>query len=154
MVAPGLRLGFVAGPRALVDALALRRHAADRQGDQVLERAMAELLDDGLLQRHMRKMLRIYQNRRMVLAEAVERELGGDVRFTLPSGGMSLWLSADPALDVEAWGARAERHGVQFYPGRHYDFNGRARPNLRLGFSTLDENELLEGVRRMKEALP
>jgi len=153
VLAPGLRLGFVAGPRAMVDALAMRRYAADRQGDQVLERAMAELLEDGLLQRHVRKMLRIYQSRRTVLAEALERELDGAVSFVLPTGGMSLWLQAAPGLDVEAWAARAERQGVQFYPGRHFDFRGRALPNLRLGFSALDEAELCEGVRRMKAAL-
>jgi GntR family transcriptional regulator / MocR family aminotransferase len=153
VVAPGLRLGFVSGPQAFVDALALRRYAADRQGDQVLERAVAELLEDGLLQRHIRKMFRIYQSRREALAEAIRQELDGAVHFERPSGGMSLWLEVDSSLDVEAWAARARQKGVVFHPGSHFDFKGRSLPNLRLGFSSLNEEELQEAVRRMKQCL-
>jgi len=153
VLAPGLRLGYVAGPRLLVETLAHHRHATDRQGDQALERAVAELLGDGLLQRHVRKMRRVYQARRAVLAEALEQELAGSVRFDLPPGGMSLWLSVDPAVDVAAWAQRSESRGVVFFPGRHYDFHGEPRQNLRLGFTSLDERELREGVRRMKAAL-
>jgi GntR family transcriptional regulator/MocR family aminotransferase len=153
VVAPGLRLGFVAGPQSLIEAMALRRHHADRQGDQVLERAVAELLEDGLLQRHVRKMCRVYQFRRGVLAEALARQLNGVVSFDLPPGGLSLWLRTDPTLDLAAWAARAERKGVGFHPGHHFAFQGQALPNLRLGFSSLDEAELQEAVRRMKDAL-
>jgi GntR family transcriptional regulator/MocR family aminotransferase len=154
ILAPGLRLGFVAGPRVLAEALAARREAADGQGDQVLQRAAAELLEDGLLQRHARKMRRVYQARREVLALALRRHAGGSVAFDLPAGGMSLWLRVDPSIDTEAWAERAERAGVGFTTGRAFDFAGRRRPNLRLGFSALDERELEEAVRRLARSLP
>lgn len=153
VLAPGLRLGFLAGPRALVEVVAHLRHAADRQGDQAQERAVADLLEDGLIQRHVRKMRRIYHTRRGVLAEALERHLGGIVTFDLPPGGMSLWLNVDPSVDVEAWVLRAEAGGVVVHPGSHFDFHGRERPNLRLGFTALNEREIQDGVRRLKAAL-
>lgn len=153
VLAPGLRVGFLAGPRAVVDAAARLRYASDRQGNHALERAVAELLEDGLLQRHVRKVRRLYLARRAVLAEHLDRRLGGVVTYQLPPGGMSLWLRVDPAVDAEAWVERCEARGVHVLSGRAYDFHGRPLPNLRLGYTTLDEKELREGVRRMAEAL-
>lgn len=153
VLAPGLRLGFVAGPRALIAALASRRVLADRQGDQVLERAVAELIEDDLLPRHVRKMRRVYLARRNALVEALQRHLPHIATVGVPPGGMSLWLSTEEGLDVEAWAKRAQARGVAFYSGRRFDFRGRALPNLRLGFSALNEEELAVAVRRMREAL-
>jgi GntR family transcriptional regulator/MocR family aminotransferase len=153
ILAPGLRLGFIAGPRPLVEALAARRSATDGQGDHILQRAAADLLDSGLLQRHARKMRRVYLARRGALAAALERHLGSVVSFELPPGGMSLWLQVDPAVDLEAWADRAQRLGVDLYTGRRFDFHRQARANLRLGFSSLNEGELEEAVRRLARAL-
>jgi GntR family transcriptional regulator/MocR family aminotransferase len=154
ILAPGLRIGFISGPPALVDALAARRAAADGQGDPALQRVAAELLEEGLLQRHARKMRRTYLSRRTALAEALGQHLAGIVSFDLPPGGMSLWLHVDPAVDVERWAQRAQQAGIAVYTGRRFDFHGRPRPNLRLGFSALDERELEEAVRRLAGALP
>jgi GntR family transcriptional regulator / MocR family aminotransferase len=153
ILAPGLRIGFVTGPRTVVEVLAARRAIADGQGNLTLQRAAAELLEEGLLQRHARKMRRTYLARRGALADALGWHLGGSVSFELPPGGMSLWLKLDPSLDAEAWAERALRLGVRVDPGRRFDFRGQPLPNLRLGYSALDERELDEAVRRLARAL-
>lgn len=153
ILAPGLRLGFIAGPRPLVEALAARRSVTDGQGDHTLQRAAADLLDSGLLQRHARKMRRTYLARRGALAAALQRHLASAVTFDLPAGGMSLWLRVDPTVNLEAWADRARREGVELYTGRRFDFHGHPRPNLRLGFSSLNESELEEAVKRLARAL-
>ncbi|WP_394846250.1 PLP-dependent aminotransferase family protein [Pendulispora brunnea] len=152
ILAPGVRLGFVAGPRPLLDELAARRARLDR-GNPAMERAIGELLEDGLLRRHARKMRRLYEARRDALSEALERELGRVLTFDVPAGGMSLWLTVDPKVDVEGWLQRARAKGVSFMTGRAFDFHGRPRSAIRMGFSALDERELRDIVRRMRTAL-
>lgn len=153
VLAPGLRLGFVAGPIALVEALAARRFLADRQGDQVVERAVAELMEDGLLQRHGRKMRRVLLERRDTLVAALQRRLGGAAAFEIPSGGMSLWVETRLARP-QAWRDRCLQAGVTFPWGTAFDFRRRERASFRLGFAALDPRELEEAVRRMAAALP
>ncbi|MBI1753001.1 MAG: PLP-dependent aminotransferase family protein [Acidobacteria bacterium] len=154
ILAPGLRLGFMAGPQPLIEALGARRAASEGQGDHAIQRMAAELLEEGLLQRHARKMRRIYLARRGALASALSEHLHGAVRFEVPPGGMSLWLQVDLQIDVDRWAQRAEKEGVAIYTGRRFDFLGRPRPNLRLGFSSLNEQELDRAVRRLARALP
>src|SRR6185436_9732389 len=99
ILAPGLRLGFVAAPRPFIERLAALRMAIDRQGDQAVECAVAELVEDGELQRHARRMRRTYQARRDVLAENLVARFGKSISFALPAGGMALWARFD--LDVD-----------------------------------------------------
>jgi GntR family transcriptional regulator/MocR family aminotransferase len=153
ILAPGLRIGFVVAPAPLVDRLATLRSFVDRQGDRAVERAVAELLEDGDVQRHARRVRRIYEARRDTLAEALRGELGEALSFEVPAGGMALWAQVAEGIDVDAWSARALEKGVGFYPGRRFAFDGRRRPFTRLGFAALDEKELGEAVRRMAAAL-
>jgi GntR family transcriptional regulator / MocR family aminotransferase len=153
ILAPGLRLGFVAAPERTIDALARLRAAVDRQGDQILEYAVAELIEDGELQRHARKMRRVYESRRDALASALARELGDVVTFELPPGGITLWVRVDDAVRLEAWRDRALARGVAFATAREFALDARPRPFVRLAYARYDEAELGDAVRRMRRAL-
>ena len=154
ILAPGLRIGFLVAPEPFVERAAAVRVTIDRQGDRAVEHAVAELLEDGEVQRHARRMRSVYTSRREALAEALTRQLGGAVSFELPAGGMAIWVKAADGVDVEAWSERAARHKVAFSTAKRFTFDGRPRAFLRLGFASLTETEIAEAVRRMKRALP
>lgn len=150
---PNLRLGFVHGPAPLVARMRALRQALDRQGDMVLERAFAELLDDGAIHRHLNRMQQAYRARRDALCRALERALGDRLAFRIPEGGLALWAQVAEGVDVDRWAARALERGVAFQPGRRFAFDGSAVQALRLGFSNYPEADLEEVARRMKAAL-
>jgi GntR family transcriptional regulator/MocR family aminotransferase len=152
--APGLRIGYVVAPRPLLERLEAARDVIDRQGDRTLERAVAELFEDGELQRHARRMRRAYHERREALADAMRRQLGDAVTFELPAGGMAVWVSVAAGIDVDAWCAACARAGVVFFPASEYTFDGRPRPAARIGFATRTPDELRAAVAIMARCLP
>jgi GntR family transcriptional regulator/MocR family aminotransferase len=153
ILAPGLRVGYLVAPRPLVDALTALRAHVDRQGDQVVEHAVAELLEDGEVQRHARRARSAYAERRDVLAAALEQSLGDAVSFTRPPGGTALWAKVDPRVDVERWAERARDAGLSFQTARAFTFDGRARPHARFGFASLDPTELKRAVATLRATL-
>ena len=169
ILAPGLRIGFVVAPEPLVERLAALRTFVDRQGDQATERAVAELLEDDVVQRHARRARRLYRARREALASALREHLGQALSFDLPAGGMALWCCAAPGIDVDAWAERAARESVLVHTSRRFLFapppigdagasgrRGSQSPPaaFRLGFACLDEDALREAVRRLAQSLP
>lgn len=154
ILGPGLRVGYIVGPRALVATAAAHRLYFDVQGDRVLEHALAELIEQGLVQRHIRRVHREYAARRDVLVRALRRRLGTALTFAVPAGGIGLWATASPDVDVDAWTDRARAHGVIIAPGRSFAVDRKPRPNARLGFASLNPQELTEAVRRLAAALP
>ncbi|HJW08101.1 MAG TPA: PLP-dependent aminotransferase family protein [Holophagaceae bacterium] len=148
-----VRLGFVHGPRPLIDRLSELRNAVDHQGDPALELALADLMEEGELQRHVHRMRRTYHARRDLLAQALARELGGAISFGVPHGGMAFWIRAADGIDVDAWAVRALDRGVAFRPAREFEFQRRALPFLRLGFTSLREGEIQEAALRLARAL-
>jgi GntR family transcriptional regulator / MocR family aminotransferase len=154
ILAPSLRLGFVVAPQPVIERCAAVRALIDRQGDQVVERAIAELIEDGEIQRLAGRARRTYLARRDALCEALSRRLGGALSFTRPAGGIALWAHAH-GIDVRSWVHRAvNRQKVGFRIGRDFTFDGRDEPYVRLGFASLNETEIAEAVVRMAAALP
>jgi GntR family transcriptional regulator/MocR family aminotransferase len=154
VLAPGLRIGYIAAPRALVAAVAAHRLHLDVQGDRVLEHALASLIEAGDVQRHIRRVHREYAARRDVFVDALRRSLGTALTFAVPSGGIGLWARAADDLDIDRWAARARRRGVVMETAKSYTLDGRPRPFTRLGFASLDRGELVEAVRRLSSARP
>jgi len=154
VIAPALRIGYVAAPTSLIEQVAAHRSHLDMQGDQVLEYAVAELLEEGEIQRHIRRVRREYRARRDTLIDALNEHLGDRLTFEVPAGGIALWVRVNGALDVDEWALRARRHGAIVVTATSYTFDARPVPYMRLGFAALNSQELREGVRRLAAACP
>jgi GntR family transcriptional regulator/MocR family aminotransferase len=154
ILAPGLRIGFVVGAGNFLQRLGDERMLVDRQGNHLVEAAVADLLEDGEIQRHARRARRIYQQRRDVLCAALHRHLGGALSVPVPQGGMALWARSAPGIDADAWHRRAAAAGVLYQSGTSLNFDGRPLPFLRLGFAGCDERELEAAARRLASCLP
>lgn len=151
--APGVRVGFVVAAASFIETLVAHRVVLDLTGDHVVEAAVAEMLGDGEIQRHVNRLRRIYARRHDALLTALDTYLPQVVRVTPADGGLGVWGTAD-GIDVDGWAQRALQHGVAFHPGRRYAFSGEPLAGLRLSFAPLSERGIEEAVRRMARALP
>src|SRR5262245_30992870 len=154
VLAPGLRIGYIVAPPAVLRNVAALRSLLDIQGDLATEAAVATLIEDGELQRHVARVRRVYAHRRDVLSDSLRRAFGDDVAFTPAPGGMALWVRLRMPVDVEAWARRSIQYGVSWYTGRRYAFDAEPKPFARFSFAWLNERELPEAVRRMAAARP
>lgn len=153
ILAPGLRIGYLAARPEIIERAARIRRFVDRAGDHVVERAVAELLEEDVVGRHVRRTRREYAARRDALVFELRRLLGGALSFRVPAGGMSLWAKVTKGISSDRWAAQALDEGVLVSPARRFRFDGREAPYLRLGFAPLRPPEIRTAVERLARAL-
>ncbi len=151
VLAPGLRIGFVVSTHDVAQRIAGYRTFVDHQGDRVLERAVAELITNGDIERHARRIRRVYSARRDVLAHALAQHLPA-LQFTKPAGGLAIWGRL-PGVDAEAWARRGLDEDVSFQPASHFACGKVPLDFVRLGFAVCTEPQLLQAVQAMARAL-
>ncbi len=150
--APGLRLGYLVAPPAVREAVVALRFDLDRQGDRVGERAVAELMEDGELQRHFWRMRRVYQARRDHFVASLRSDLGRWLDARVPPGGMAIWARVARSVPVAAWLEEAGKRGVLFHPGKQFTWGGRESQHVRLGYAAWPEKDLTVAVSRLAAA--
>jgi GntR family transcriptional regulator/MocR family aminotransferase len=150
LLAPGVRVSFLAVPENLAGPMAKVRQRMDWQGDAMLEWALSELFLDGEIVRHLRRVRKATQERRDALEDALRHALGDMLHFEATSAGMALWLRgigkhADP--DVFEGFIRACRFkGLKLRPGSYFELQNREMAATRLGFSAFTPEELQKAV--------
>jgi GntR family transcriptional regulator/MocR family aminotransferase len=152
LLSPNLRLGYLAAPSAVIERAARELTLIDRQGDPATEAAIAELIAIGEVHRHTRRVLRIYAQRRELLAQLLREELDGQLQFDLPDGGLAVWVRFAAATDTMRLIEAAHRERLQLLPGSAFSLSGAEVRGARLGFASLDETELRRAVQRLRTA--
>ncbi|AXE20586.1 PLP-dependent aminotransferase family protein [Runella rosea] len=149
-ISPAFRVGYLVGPENVINHLAQLRRIIDRQGDLVLENSFAELLQNGVIQRHLRKSLREYRERRDVFCELLKTQMGEYLDFQIPDGGMAVWSRFRKEINLELLAEKALKKELVFSNGKHHDSPSNALNSTRLGFasSTVEELEKCVNILR------
>ncbi|MEN9936442.1 MAG: hypothetical protein RLZZ387_3021 [Chloroflexota bacterium] len=153
LLAPGLRVGWAAGPRPLLRRMALAKQGVDLHTGSLAQAVAYESCREGLLERQIPRIRSIYGERRDTMLRALERTMPAGVRWTRPEGGMFLWLTLPEGVDSTALLARAIERKVAFVPGASFHANGGGARTMRLNFSYAPPARIEEGVARLAEAL-
>ncbi len=153
LIAPAIRIGYVAGPKGFIDSLAALRRIIDRQGDAVMEQAVAELLEEGDIRRHARRALSVYRERRDWMARCLDQYLGDKVTYQKPEGGLAYWVAFPPGVALGQLVRVLATKGVQITPCGDYSFTGEPLHGLRLGFASLSPDEIEEGIKTIGQVM-
>jgi GntR family transcriptional regulator/MocR family aminotransferase len=153
LLTPSLRLGYIAAPKAFIDRAAADIMMIDRQGDPATELAVAELIADGELHRHTRKAMRLYAERRLLMAKFLTERFHDRVEFVLPNGGLAIWVKFTDKIDMDDLVAAAYAKGVKIMPGNAFTISGRSIRATRLGFASMNAAELDSATRKLRQAL-
>jgi GntR family transcriptional regulator/MocR family aminotransferase len=149
---PSLRLGYVVIPPDLVDDFIAIRRIMDLGPPGFHQQVLADFIAEGHFARHIRRMRVLYAERRRVLVESIEKELGSMVKVLGDAAGMHLSLTLPSQIcDIEI-ATRAARQNLRIWP-LSTSYLGQARPGLILGFGSASVDNIPAAVRKIRKLL-
>ncbi|GBR55182.1 hypothetical protein AA106555_1955 [Neokomagataea thailandica NBRC 106555] len=152
---PTLRLGYVVARADMLKRMTDLRETIDRQGDVPLEQAMALMIRNGVLGRHARKARRVYAERRDLLLNELRDRLSGAITFSVPAGGLAVWLKIDPHIDANAWINAVKKKGLHIESGNRFTTKSENDYRyLRFGYAHLSTDEIMKVVDILVQSKP
>jgi 2-aminoadipate transaminase len=145
VLAPGLRLGYVVGPRPAVDLLARLKQATDLHTATLTQQAAARVLHSGLMDEQLPRVRALYASQAQAMLAALAAHMPAGVRWSTPSGGMFVWLTV-PGVDTMQLLDRAVERGMVFVPGAPFYAVEPRHDTLRLSFVTVPPEAIDRGV--------
>ncbi|WP_426485445.1 PLP-dependent aminotransferase family protein [Flavobacterium sp. 2] len=151
--APALRIGFMIASPMFIEAAAALRKMIDRQGDTLLEEAFAVLFENGEMERHFRKSLKIYKQRRNHFCDILQSDFKNEIEFKIPEGGLAVWANFHQNINLEKMSNDASAKGLSISNGKFYKNDFFDTNAIRMGFASLNENEMEKAFVILKKVL-
>jgi DNA-binding transcriptional MocR family regulator len=146
VLSPGLRVGWIVAPKAMIRRLVLIKQASDLNSATINQMVMHRIAD-AAFDAQVARASAHYRQRRDWLLAALERHMPPGVTWTRPQGGLFVWVTLPEGIDAAGLLQRAiAETGVAFVPGGAFFFDGRGRNTLRLSYSLPGEAQIETGV--------
>ena len=146
---PGLRVAWIWADPAIIQQFLVLKSGVDLSSTAITQRQMSDYLDHYDLDAHIKEITKMYQARRDLMMEVIEREFPVGVTYNKPMGGLFLWLALPEGNDSRELLKLALKEKVSFVPGGSF-YPGNAKENeMRINFSNMTEEEIVEGMTRL-----
>lgn len=153
MLFPSLRVGYLVVPKSLTRIFARARWLADRQSPTLEQLVLADFINEGHLDRHLRRMRALYDRRRQALVRALEQHFDDQVTVMGENTGMHLMVKLSSRLTTDQVIERAGEAGIGISGAEIFYLKGAQPGEFVLGYANLTERKIQEGVRRLAKAL-
>jgi len=153
IVAPGLRVGWMAATPEVLRRCTIAKQAADLGTSPWMQYAAAQYLKGGMLERNVGRIVAAYRERAQAMAQALREQLAGKFMFSAPQGGMFIWGTLPTGVDASALLRIAIEEKVMYVPGVSFYADAPDPRSLRLCFSMTLPDRIRTGVERLGAAL-
>ena len=150
---PDIRLGFIVAPAWARQALISAKHLTDFHSPAPTQDTLAAFIAEGHLASHVRRMRRVYDDRRQLLIAKLRQDFGALLEPLPFPAGLHLTALAKSLADEERIVAQAARQGVKLCPLGPFYSAGSTRHGIVFGYGAIDDDAMVEGLDRLRRAL-
>lgn len=150
---PSLRIGYLVLPQNLVPIFTRAKWLSDRHLPILEQQVLTEFIEQGHLERHIRKMRSIYDQRRQVLVKALHSHFGEKATVFGDKAGLHIMVHLQTQLSENEIIERAAKVGVGMMSASTQYLIPTCKNEFIFGYGELDEQQLVEGVRRLKTVI-
>lgn len=148
-LAPGFRTGFAVSSPEFISEMKKYLGIIDKQGDILTEQALGEMIREGEIERHLRKSLKVYRERRDFFDLKLKDLFGDTISYQKPSGGMAFWIAFNQNVNLLKIAENCRKQGL-FIP-RMLLYQNKDLCAARLGFAHLEETECDKGLEILQQ---
>lgn len=153
ILAPGFRLGWVISSKEIRDKFVQAKQATDLCTNTFSQYVAYEYIHRGYLNRQIEQIKALYKKNRDVMIKSIEKYFPKKVSWTVPNGGMFLWITLPTIIDTRLMFQKALEKKVAYVVGEAFYPEGGNYNSMRLNFSYSDENTIREGIKRLGEVI-
>ena len=150
---PGFRIGFICTPSPMAVPLVKLKRATERSDSFFLQTLLLEFIKKGYMDLHIRKMARIYCERKRVTDAAMREHFPRGFRWEVPVGGLSFWVEMPQGTMSADLLEHTVKYGVDFAPSKMFFAGKQDSHYMRVAFSMLTKAQIKEGIKRMGAAI-
>ncbi|MBO4445330.1 MAG: PLP-dependent aminotransferase family protein [Clostridia bacterium] len=153
LIAPGIRVGYVLGPAALVSKMTVGKQTEDVHTAMFNQMLVYRWMKENDINEHIKRMQAIYRKKLNVMCDALDK-FCPKLEYVRPEGGMFVWCKLPDGVDMLDFCRTAAAHKVAVVPGTAFlpDENGTTQ-YIRLNFSTPTDEDMVKGIKILGELL-
>ena len=150
---PGIRIGWVLASPEILNKYIMVKQGADLQSSSISQRELNLYLDMYDFDAHIASIKSVYKKRRDLMMSTIKAEFPEQVKYIMPTGGLFAWVELPKHIDTRKVLEVAIQNLVAFVPGGSFFPNGGQENFMRLNFSNMPEEKIVEGIQRLGKIL-
>ena len=150
--APGLRLGWVLGSEQVIEKIIVAKQSADLCTPILNQELAGRYIASGKFDENLKKTIALYRGKRNLMLECLDKYMPEGVTWTKPDGGLFMLVTLPEGYDARDLFDLAIKENVAFIIGEVFFCDGGGQNTLRLNFSYVSDEKMVEGVKRLARA--